>query len=660
MIRVQILAVANTSSETANSDKCGLAVQDILAGQPEPKFAVLSIQTVPNDENAIVEAVKAWAKSKDVDWIITTGGTGFGAQNRTPEALSRILEHNAPGIVHFLLSSSIAITPLAALLRPAAGIIGQTLVITLPGSPKAAKESLGALLQSGIVVRALELIRDGSENEVEETNGATEKRAGSDAEVQPESHQPQHVPQVSKPRTSNGALSHDPSLGVSARHRQSPYPMISFDDAINKILSEIRPLDIISKSVDRALPGHVIAEDVHAPQDIPVGPTANVDGYALRSTDPTGKYNVVTSRTHPLGEALPPNTIYRISNGAPLPAGTDAVIMVEDTRLVSTSKAPTGQEEEQTVETMAQVDLRENIRAPGSDVMAGERVLERGDLVGSGGGEIGTLAFVGRKKVQVYRKPVVAIMSTGNELSDIQSGQQNTAGGWKGVWDTNRPSLKAALEGLGYHVVDLGIVPDDTKAHEGTILSGIMQADVLVSTGGSSMGAADLFKPVLERKLGGTVHFGRVAVKPGKPTTFATVPFLDAEGGVVEKPVFGLPGNPASALVTFYLFVVPALRCLGGWPRNRCSFPRVNVELTEDLRLDPDPEFHRVHIRASQRGLTASSTGGQRSSRVASLAGANGFVVLPRLADDGREKLTKGETAEAIIIGEIEGETFLT
>jgi len=220
--------------------------------------------------------------------------------------------------------------------------------------------------------------------------------------------------------------------------------------------------------------------------------------------------------------------------------------------------------------------------------------------------------------------------------------------------------LRAALEGLGYQVLDLGIVPDDTKAHEGTILAGISRADVLLSTGGSSMGAADLFKPVLERNLGGTVHFGRVAVKPGKPTTFATVPFLDAEGEVVDKPVFGLPGNPAAALVTFYLFVVPALRCLGGWPRNRCSLPRVRVELTENMRLDPHAEFHRVHIRTSQKGLTASSTGGQRSSRVASLAGANGFVALPPLTEGGPEKLAKGEMADAVIIGEIEGETFLT
>jgi len=124
----------------------------------------------------------------------------------------------------------------------------------------------------------------------------------------------------------------------------------------------------------------------------------------------------------------------------------------------------------------------------------------------------------------------------------------------------------------------------------------------------------------------------------------------------VDKPVFGLPGNPASALVTFYLFVVPALRRMSGWAKDKCSLPRVKVELMEDMRLDPRAEFHRVHIRASPRGLTASSTGGQRSSRVASLSGANGFVALPIRVEGGFGKLQKGEVADAIIIGEIQGE----
>ena len=187
------------------------------------------------------------------------------------------------------------------------------------------------------------------------------------------------------------------------------------------------------------------------------------------------------------------------------------------------------------------------------------------------------------------------------------------------------------------------------------------------------MGVTDLFKPVIERHLNGTIHFGRVTVKPGKPTTFATIPTVQNDGSIVDKPLFALPGNPASALVTFYLFVVPALRQLGGFPEKECHLPRVRVQVTcsvvaipsivlnrmqvEDaMPLDPRTEFHRVHIRTSPGGLRASSTGGQRSSRVASLSGANGLVILPQKKSDGPTHLHAGEYAEAVVIGEIQWE----
>ncbi len=166
-------------------------------------------------------------------------------------------------------------------------------------------------------------------------------------------------------------------------------------------------------------------------------------------------------RTHALSTPLPPYHVFRINTGGPLPAGTDAVIMVEDTRLHSTQRTPAGEEyEEAEIETLAQVPRGENVREPGSDVRQGELVLERGTVVSAAGGEVGSLAFVGRASVQVVRRPVVALLSTGNELLDLQSPTEFPSHGWGGIWDTNRPSLQAAIEGLGYEVVDLGIVPD--------------------------------------------------------------------------------------------------------------------------------------------------------------------------------------------------------
>ena len=138
--------------------------------------------------------------------------------------------------------------------------------------------------------------------------------------------------------------------------------------------------------------------------------------------------------------------------------------MVEDTRIHSTQRAPSGEEfEENEIETLAQVPQGENVRDPGSDVRQGELVLERGTVVSSAGGEIGTLAFVGRTRVRVHKRPVIAVLSTGNELVDVLAPDPLPSDGWGGIWDTNRPSLQAALEGMGYQVVDLGIVADELR-----------------------------------------------------------------------------------------------------------------------------------------------------------------------------------------------------
>ena len=172
------------------------------------------------------------------------------------------------------------------------------------------------------------------------------------------------------------------------------------------------------------------------------------------------------------------------------------------------------------------------------------------------------------------------------------------------------------------------------------------------------MGPTDLLKPVIERNFGGTVHFGRVAIKPGKPTTFATIP-VSPSNNARSKPIFALPGNPASALVTFYVFVLPALRKLAGYPEEKRNLPRVRVQVRSFMPFDPRTEFHRVVVKVRKETgvLEAWSTGGQRSSRVASLQGANGLVVVPakRKEGEGEKKgLEKGEWAEAMLIGELE------
>ncbi|KAG8968956.1 hypothetical protein FRC03_005501 [Tulasnella sp. 419] len=435
------------------------------------------------------------------------------------------------------MADSLKHTRFASLSRPVAGVIAgtSTFVVTLPGSPKAVKENMTSLLE--VIDHALDLLRGNKGETVHKQLGVMDRQSlGTTSDVgqakehsvthQQQQHQHHHHHHhhpvghvIPTPRTAQ-PLSHDPSQPVSNRNRVSPWPLITFEKAVSLVLQHCKPLETITHPVDSKLSGHVTAEDVYAPHNVPNTKTSNVDGYALPSTFRPGVYDVVTPETHSIHQRLPIDTIMRINTGAPLPYGTDAVIMVEDTKLVQTDED--GEEDE--VEMLAAVDPGENVRQPGSDVMKGEKVMDVGEIIGSNGGEIGTLVFVGRKEIKVHRKPVVAILSTGNELLDITSdppphpttpsapasplhlsrqvsqvaSRRSSANPsrrpsfnpltgvasthpqrpsplaaittddppsekWTGVWDTNRPSLKAALEGLGYEVIDLGIVPDTIR-----------------------------------------------------------------------------------------------------------------------------------------------------------------------------------------------------
>ncbi|KAK0491505.1 MoaB/Mog domain-containing protein [Armillaria novae-zelandiae] len=622
-IRVGVLTVSDTASKDETADKSGPALVTLLQ---EAGLSCPSRQIIPDEVQRIQHFVKLWSDAGLVDFIITTGGTGFGVRDRTPEAIAPLIEREAPGLVHLLLSASLKHTPLAALSRPVAGTIKNTLVVTLPGSTKAVTENFQALLQGGVLKHAIELIRGGTGQQVHSQFGASHHHHHD------HNHHGHRIPQ---PRTN---ITHDPSASVSMRHRISPFPLISFEDAMDMIMTTVKPLEEKVLPVTPALVGHVLAQDVYASRDVPATPATNVDGYAVicDAIDANGTYTVTTPQR---SKSLLPGTICRVNTGAPLPAGADALLTTDED----------GEEVE--IRLLAKVDKGENVRAAGSDVKTGDLALQKGERILSPGGEIGTLVFVGCKEVRVHRKPIVGILSTGNELLDLQAPIPLSEGSsWGGIWDTNRPSLQAALQGLGYDVVDLGIVSDEVPAHVEAIKKGLDSTDILITTGGTSMGPTDLLKPVIERHFSGTIHFGRVTIKPGKPTTFATIPWT----GNVVKPVFALPGNPSSALVTFHIFVVPALRKLGGWPQGMCQLPRAKVELQSSMNLDPRMEFHRVIICAGERGLKAFSTGGQRSSRVASMSGANGLVVLSQRKPGGPQRLEAGELVDAVLIGELQ------
>jgi molybdopterin molybdotransferase len=284
----------------------------------------------------------------------------------------------------------------------------------------------------------------------------------------------------------------------------------------------------------------------------------------------------------------------------------------------------------------------------GQDISESELVLARGTPVGAA--EIGLLATIGRVRVAVYRRPVVAVLATGDEVYEPDA--PLSAGG---IRDSNRYALLAAAREAGCSTISLGIARDDAEVQRTAILGGLERADVLLTSGGVSMGTRDLIKPLLAEL--GTVHFGRIAFKPGKPTTFATIdrakhlpmrPAAQTEVAANTSPllVFGLPGYPVSSLVSFEVFVRPALRRLQG--DQRPDRARVSVVLRDAIEAPPDrPEYQRAIVSWEDGRLVARSTGAQGSSRLLSLRGANALLLVP---GNGKQ-YQAGEQVEAILTG---------
>lgn len=388
--------------------------------------------------------------------------------------------------------------------------------------------------------------------------------------------------------------------------------LLSLDEARNRILAEVPVLPVERLRFTEAR-GRVLAEDILSEGDHPAWDNSAMDGFAVRSQDlaaasEAAPVELTVIADLPAGRAatdsVGPGQAVRIMTGAPIPPGADAVIMVEKTR-------PNGKD----VTIAASVRPGENIRRRGENLGHGETALRSGSPIRPA--DVGLLASLGVTEVPVHRLPLVGVLSSGDELVP-----PDAVPGPGQIRDSNRFALAAHLNALGFPCRDFGNAPDTMEAIEALFRRAAESCDVIVSSGGVSVGDYDLTKTVLARL--GTMEFWRVAIRPGKPMAFGTI-----EG----RPVFGLPGNPVSSLVVLDQIVRPALRKMAG---HTNLFRRTfQAELEEPIKhASGRTEFVRALIRYENGCFKAHKTGPQGSNVLKSLSMADGFLILPGESED--------------------------
>lgn len=445
----------------------------------------------------------------------------------------------------------------------------------------------------------------------------------------------------------------------TGRH-QGEQRLWSVDEHLADVLAAVRPLEPIELQLLDAQ-GCVLVEDVTVPVALPPFDNSSMDGYAVRTADVQGASEEFPAVLTVIGDVaagsgeLPtvgPGQAARIMTGAPLPPGAEAVVPVEWTDggtgggaasgMTPASAAPEHASGEVRVHRAA--EARAHVRARGSDVQAGDLALAAGTVLGPP--QIALLAAIGRGTVRVRPRPRVVVLSTGSEL--VQPGEALAAGA---IYDSNSFALAAAARDAGAIAYRVGAVADDADTLRATIEDQLIRADLLVTTGGVSVGAYDVVKEALTAVAtggedgqdidGGGIDFRKLAMQPGKPQGFGSI-------GPDHTPLLALPGNPVSSYVSFELFVRPAIRALMGLPESDVSRPSVRAVLKADKAIG-SPAGRRQFLRGAYdaQGGTVSPVGGSGSHLIAALAHADSLIVVP-------EDVTSAEPGaelEVILLG---------
>ena len=412
---------------------------------------------------------------------------------------------------------------------------------------------------------------------------------------------------------------------------------LSCAEALARVMAHARALPVLRLPVEAA-GGMALARPVESPVTLPPWDNSAMDGYAVQGDSIAGaspeapRTLRVTAALHAGevgGVVVGAGEAVRIMTGTPVPEGADCVVRVEDT---DAERNP-GR-----VAVFSERDLGRNVRPAGQDMRAGETLLAPGTTLGAG--QLGVLAACGLTSVEVHRRPVAAVLASGDEIAPTERFAEVAAG--RAIPDTNGPMLAAAVAEAGGEGVRPGIARDTEESVREHLLRGAAQADLLITIGGASMGEGDLFKRVLD-ELGYQPDFWRARIRPGSPVGFGHLPME----GRAPVPVFGLPGNPASAFVTFHLLARPFISALAG---HRHPFPpvvraRAGVAMGGPRGLAVYPRVRL--LPASKGGWTAVLSGHQSSALVAPTGRADGLAVIP----EGVQRIAEGEEVDVLLFG---------
>ncbi|MDH6222304.1 molybdotransferase-like divisome protein Glp [Streptomyces pseudovenezuelae] len=440
-------------------------------------------------------------------------------------------------------------------------------------------------------------------------------------------------------------------MSSAAPRTAGPDHLWSVDEHLEDILATVRPLEPIELQLLDAQ-GCVLVEDITVPVSLPPFDNSSMDGYAVRVADVAGASEEFPAVLEVVGDVaagqadllhVGPGQAARIMTGAPLPPGAETVVPVEwtdgglgdgpVTGMRARSLAPEAAEGH--VHVYRPAEARAHVRAKGSDVKAGDRALDAGTVLGPP--QIGLLAAIGRGTVRVRPRPRVVVMSTGSEL--VQPDEQLGSGQ---IYDSNSFALTAAAIDAGAIAYRVGAVADDAETLRATIEDQLVRADLLVTTGGVSVGAYDVVKEALshvgdEDAAGSGIEFRKLAMQPGKPQGFGSI-------GPDHTPLLALPGNPVSSYVSFELFARPAIRTLMGL--DDVHRPRTRATLTAAKALS-SPKGRRQFLRAAYADGSVSPVGGAASHLVAALAHADALIVVP----EDVESVEPGTEVEVVLLG---------